>query len=108
METMTKKLTPAEAAGKKIVKPANKPRFKREQTVEYKRHELELFICSRFKLLRQDAFITQKKMAEMLGLTESYIKGIEQGRFTPAIPVIYLAAQLFNKDINWFFGYKAS
>jgi transcriptional regulator with XRE-family HTH domain len=59
-------------------------------------------LVSRLRLARERARLTQKKVAERIGVTQSLISKMESGQYR--IDVIQLAklAKLYKKDIGFF------
>lgn len=61
-------------------------------------------ICERFKQVRMEAGVTQEAFAKELQVSHPYVKGVEQGRFTPSHAVLYDMAIKYKKSMDWFYG----
>lgn len=69
-------------------------------------NEVNKVICERFKIIRQQAGLTQVEFGKTLGLDAPYIKGVEQGRFAPSHPVIANLAKTYKRSIDWIYGLR--
>jgi DNA-binding XRE family transcriptional regulator len=61
-------------------------------------------ICERFRQIRMEAELTQDAFAKELDVSIPYIKGVEQGRFTPSHAVLYDLAVKYRRSMNWLYG----
>jgi DNA-binding transcriptional regulator YiaG len=61
-------------------------------------------ICERFRIIRNESGLTQEAFAKELEVSIPYIKGVEQGRFTPSHAVLYDMARKYRKSLDWFYG----
>jgi len=57
-----------------------------------------------FKLIRLTNRITQEKMSKQLGVSESYVGQIEQGKSFPAYEMLCKVIEVYDVDANLFFG----
>lgn len=58
-------------------------------------------INNRIRSFRKDHLcVTQEKLAEQLGVTRSYINGIEGGKM-PSLEFVVKMSDVFNLNLNW-------
>lgn len=65
--------------------------------------ELELFISDRLSKLRKQEDISARELSLSLGLTESYINQVENGRLMPSMEVLYYICEKFGISLKDFF-----
>lgn len=58
-------------------------------------------ICDRFKLVRLEEKLTQEDFAKAIGLTESYIKALENRNSSPNIFSIQQLHKHFGRNYDW-------
>jgi len=61
-------------------------------------------IGKRLKVLRESVFLTQAKMAELLGSTQSGINRYEHGQSTPPVELFIAYADYFDVSLDYIFG----
>jgi DNA-binding XRE family transcriptional regulator len=61
-------------------------------------------ICNKFRDIRIKEGLTQEDFAETIGVTRSYVAGVEQGKFIPSADKIALVAKLYKVSIDVIFG----
>ena len=61
-------------------------------------------IGKRLKALRESVFITQAKMGEILGSTQSGINRYEHGQSTPPVELFIAYADYFDVSLDYIFG----
>jgi transcriptional regulator with XRE-family HTH domain len=71
---------------------------RRSMTKMVDRH---LDICDRFKLCRLEGKMTQVEMAEVLGVTKSYIKMVEGRKLTPNLYAIKAMRRRLGRTYDW-------
>lgn len=58
-------------------------------------------ITKRFKQIRKDNNLTQKEMAELIGLSAPAVSAIEQGLYTPNFDVMRIIKKKFKIDYEF-------
>jgi putative transcriptional regulator len=53
--------------------------------------------------LRKETHLSQKDVAEMIGISQSMLARIESGQRDPRKPIKIELARLFNKTVEWLF-----
>lgn len=71
-------------------------------------NKVELGICNRFKKTRLEEGLTSKQMAKELRVNESYIKAVEQKRYTPNFRIMIRWSKRFKKAYAWIIEGKTS
>lgn len=61
---------------------------------------MDKMFCSNLKLIRKSSGLTQKQVADKLGVVESCYANWEQGRTEPSITYIRLLTQIFNVSLD--------
>lgn len=56
--------------------------------------------CNNLKSIRKDCLLTQKQVADKLGVVESCYANWEQGRTEPSIEMLRKLGEIFNIDID--------
>lgn len=58
-------------------------------------------IGERIKKLRKDAGLSQVKFSAALGLTQSFLSGLEKGRYQPTVALLIRVANIYKPDAHW-------
>lgn len=58
-------------------------------------------IGERIKKLRKDAGLSQAKFSTTLGLTQSFLSGLEKGRYQPTVTLLIRVANIYKPDALW-------
>lgn len=58
-------------------------------------------IGERIKKLRKDAGLSQAKFSTTLGLTQSFLSGLEKGRYQPTVALLIRVANIYKPDAHW-------
>lgn len=58
-------------------------------------------IGERIKKLRKDAGFSQAKFSTTLGLTQSFLSGLEKGRYQPTVALLIRVANIYKPDAHW-------
>lgn len=57
-------------------------------------------MINKLKVLRAEKNMTQENLAEKLSVTRQTIISIENGKYTPSLPLAFKISNLFNKKIE--------
>lgn len=68
--------------------------------------EGQYYITQRINVLRAEAKMTQKDLADQVGVTRQTILSIEKGKYTPSLFLAFAIAHAFDVDINQVFQFK--
>ncbi|QQE79165.1 helix-turn-helix transcriptional regulator [Alicyclobacillus sp. SO9] len=63
-------------------------------------------LTNRLAVLRAERRWSQKKVAELLGISRQTVISMEANRYSPSLILAFQIAQLFSKDINDVFQYE--
>ncbi len=67
-----------------------------------------MHIANKIRRLRFDADeMTQKDLAEIVGVTRQTIVAIENAKYSPTLELAFLIARAFNKPLDEVFAFKA-
>ena len=58
-------------------------------------------IGSKVKSLREQRGMTQKELAELVGVNQSFISDLEGNKKAPGTPTLMKLAEVFNVSIDW-------
>jgi transcriptional regulator with XRE-family HTH domain len=58
-------------------------------------------IGERIKKLRKDAGLSQVKFCAALEVTQSFLSGLEKGRYQPTVALLIRIANIYRPDANW-------
>lgn len=58
-------------------------------------------IGERIKKLRKDAGLSQVKFCAALEVTQSFLSGLEKGRYQPTVALLIRIANIYQPDVNW-------
>ena len=61
---------------------------------------MDILFCQNLKMLRKDCELTQKQVAEKLGVVESCYANWEQGRTEPNIEMLRKLGEIFQSSID--------
>ena len=61
---------------------------------------MDKMFCSNLKLIRKSSGLTQKQVADKLGVVESCYANWEQGRTEPSIAYIRMLTQIFYVSLD--------
>ncbi len=61
---------------------------------------MDIKFCNNLKSIRKDCFLTQKQVADKLGVVESCYANWEQGRTEPSIDNLRKLGEIFKIDIE--------
>ena len=64
----------------------------------------EKYVCNLLKSLRKDAGLTQKELADKVGVTNSTISFYEQEERSPSVDMIIRLAEIFNVSVDYLLG----
>jgi putative transcriptional regulator len=64
---------------------------------------MDKLVQNQIKKYRTQSGLTQKDLAEMAGVSRQSIISIEQGRYTPSLPLALKFAQIFNCNTDELF-----
>jgi DNA-binding XRE family transcriptional regulator len=99
---MPKKLN--EQPKKRLGRPKGTPKPSSKELDSVNLSPVNRTICERFRQVRNESGLTQEAFAKELQVSIPYIKGVEQGRFTPSHAVLYDMARKYRKSMDWFYG----
>lgn len=66
----------------------------------------ERYLSNRIRVLRAEQKMTQKALAEKVGVSRQTIISIEKGNYTPSLVLGFEIANAFNVGIDEVFQYK--
>lgn len=69
-------------------------------------YESVIIIKNQIKMYRKEKKLTQRKLAEVVGVTERTIISLEKGKYKPSIILAYKLASFFNTSIENLFCLK--
>ena len=70
-------------------------------------NKLEFMISNRIRTLRfLDAEMTQKELADLVGVTRQTINAIESNKYSPSLEVAFKISQVFKVPITDVFSYS--
>lgn len=78
--------------------PDDRSRLKSSTMTQKKKYN---DITKRFKQIRKDNNLTQKEMAEIIGLSAPAVSAIEQGLYTPNFDVMRIIKKKFKIDYEY-------
>ncbi len=64
----------------------------------------EKYVCNLLKSLRKDAGLTQKELADKVGVTNSTISFYEQEERSPSVDMIIRLSKIFNVSVDYLLG----
>ena len=64
----------------------------------------EKYVCNLLKNLRKDAGLTQKELADKVGVTNSTISFYEQEERSPSVDMIIRLSKIFNVSVDYLLG----
>ena len=70
-----------------------------KKTIYSKEHK---YLVERLKQARKEANLTQKKIAKLLGTTQSYISKVESGQLRIDVLQLKELARIYKKDLTFF------
>ncbi len=59
-------------------------------------------VVARLREAREKAHLTQKQVAELLGVTQSFVSKIESGQYRVDVVQLSQFAKLYKKDLKFF------